>query len=45
MSAEPEKDLSLELQLLPDWAQQDPQVNKYADYRGGGDSDYAGNCN
>ena len=39
MSAEPEKDLSLELQLLPDWAQQDPQVNKYADYRGGGDSD------
>ena len=36
MSEEPEQNLSLELQFLPEWAQEKPQVNKYANYKGDG---------
>ena len=34
MSAEPDNELSLDLQFLPDWAQEDTSVNKYANHKG-----------
>ena len=34
MSAEPDNELSLDLQFLPDWAQEDTGVNKYANHKG-----------
>lgn len=34
MSKEPEFELDLDLQLLPEWARQTPTLNKYADYQG-----------
>ena len=34
MSAESDNDLSLDLQFLPDWAQEDTGVNKYANHKG-----------
>ena len=34
MSAESDNELSLDLQFLPDWAQEDTGVNKYADHKG-----------
>ncbi len=37
MSVEPDNELSLDLQFLPDWAQEDSGVNKYADHKGEAD--------
>lgn len=34
MSSEPENELSLDLQFLPEWAQEDTGVNKYANHKG-----------
>ena len=34
MSAEPDNELSFDLQFLPDWAQEDTGVNKYANHKG-----------
>ena len=34
MSAEPDNELSLDLQFLPDWAQEDTGVNNYANHKG-----------
>ncbi|RME90849.1 MAG: hypothetical protein D6766_12685 [Verrucomicrobia bacterium] len=34
MSKEPEFELDLDLQLLPEWARQTPTLNKYANYQG-----------
>ena len=34
MSAEPDNELALDLQFLPDWAQEDTGVNKYANHKG-----------
>jgi len=34
MSAEPDNELSFDLQFLPDWAQDDTGVNKYANHKG-----------
>ena len=34
MSSEPDNELSLDLQFLPDWAQEDTGVNKYANHKG-----------
>jgi len=34
MSAESDNELSLDLQFLPDWAQEDTGVNKYANHKG-----------
>ena len=34
MSSEPDNELSLDLQFLPEWAQEDTGVNKYANHKG-----------
>ena len=39
MSTSPESDLDLDLQFLPAWAQQSPDVNRYAKYQGGEETD------
>jgi hypothetical protein len=37
MSASPESELDLDLHFLPAWAQESPDVNRYAKYEGGGE--------
>jgi len=37
MSTTPEPDMDLDLHFLPAWARQSPDLNRYAQYEGGGD--------
>ncbi len=39
MSTSPESELDLDLQFLPAWAQESPDVNRYAKYQGGEETD------
>ncbi|MBI4326569.1 MAG: hypothetical protein HY674_15085 [Chloroflexi bacterium] len=39
MSTSPESELDLDLHFLPAWAQQSPDVNRYAKYQGGEETD------